>query len=98
MRETFHFHFSSFRFHTPCSNSCRRIQIPSLIRQCISTKLSLPLTPCQITEAAYDGQKHIFPHRARKWYSVGYSLILLVFKVMYIRHAMCHVTRAALIL
>ena len=31
MRETFHFHFSSFMFHTPCSNSCRRIQIPSLI-------------------------------------------------------------------
>ena len=42
--------------------------------QCISTKFPFTLTPCQITAAAYDGQKHIFPYRAWKWYSVGFSL------------------------
>ena len=75
-------------FRKPCHMPFRKLIPP------FTLTVSLPLTPCQITEAAYDGQKHIFPHRARKWYSVGYSLILLVFKVMYIRH----VTRAALIL
>ena len=42
--------------------------------QCISTKFPFTPTPCQITAAAYDGQKHIFPYRAWKWYSVGFSL------------------------
>ena len=44
--------------------------------QCVSTKFPLPLTTCQITEAAYDGQKHSFPYRAWKWYSVRYSYYL----------------------
>ena len=44
--------------------------------QCISIKFPLPLTTCQITEAAYDGQKHTFPYRAWKWYSVRYSYYL----------------------
>ena len=32
--------------------------------QCVSTKFPFTLQPCQITAAAYDGQKHIFPCRA----------------------------------
>ena len=40
----------------------------------ISNKFPFTLTPCQIIVAAYDGQKHIFPYRAWKWYSVGFSL------------------------
>ena len=65
---------------------------------CISTKFPLTLTPCQITAAAYDGQKDIFPYRELKWYSFGYSYYLLDSKVMYLSHAMWRVTSVALIL
>ena len=67
--------------------------------QCISTKFPFTLTPCQITAAAYDGQKHIFPsvhENGTLWDSL--YMFNTVFEVMYLSHAMCHVTSAAPIL
>ena len=54
------------------------------------------LTPCQITAAAYIMiGTNIFSYRTWKWYSARFSLIHVqytVLKVMYLSHAMCHVT------
>ena len=63
----------SFRSHPPFSNACLSHSNPFPHLQCISTKFPFTLTPCQITAAAYDWQKHIFPYRAWKCYSVGFS-------------------------
>ena len=65
----------SFRSHPPCSNACRRNLNPFPHLQCISTKFPLTLTPCQITAAAYDGQKHIF---SLPWMEMVLRWILLL--------------------
>ena len=61
---------SSFRSHPPCM-SLHSNPFPHL--QCMSKKFPFTLTPCQITAAAYDRQKHIFLYRACKWRFVGFS-------------------------
>ena len=57
--------------------------------------------PTTFSYTPYDGQKHIFPYRAWKWYLICWIPLHVqhtLFKVVYLSHAMCHVTSAALIL
>ena len=58
-------HFrTKVKSHTSHGSTMSRHSNPFPHLQCISTKFPFTLTPCQITAAAYDGQKHIFAYRA----------------------------------
>ena len=81
----------SVRAHPPCMSSHSN-PFPHL--QCISTKFPFTVTPCQITAAAYDGQKHIF-RTVHENGTLLDSLSCPTHKVVYLSHAMCHVTSAA---